>query len=269
MLANTFCHIRGIGPVTEQQLWSAGVSTWEAALQHERLALSPAKTAHFRRSVLESVAHLDKQDARFFFTRLPPHQQWRAFPEFRHSVAYLDIETTGLGGPCYIHGHNLDQFPADIAPFKLLVTYNGKGFDLPFIEHTLGIDMPHAHIDLRYVLASLGYKGGLKGCERQLGLNRRDLHDVDGFFAVLLWNDYYYSRNLRALETLLAYNILDVVNLETLMVIAYNTKLQGTPFADSHRLPLPTPPPNPFDAHRETIERLRPEPAGWYGAWRH
>ena len=284
MLTNTFCHIRGIGPVTEQKLWSAGVSSWETALKQERLALSLAQTAYFKHSVQESIAQLDRQDERFFFTHLPTNQQWRAFPEFRHSVAYLDIETTGLGGlgdhittlsvydgrsiSCYVHGHNLDLFPADIAQYKLLVTYNGKGFDVPFIEHTLGIDMPHAHIDLRYVLASLGYRGGLKGCERQLGLDRQDLQDVDGFFAVLLWNDYLYSRNLRALETLLAYNILDVVNLETLMVIAYNLKLKGTPFVDSHRLPLPPAPPNPLKADRETIERLQRDQVGWYNPWR-
>ena len=284
MLENTFCHIRGIGPVTERQLWNEGVSCWEAALQRERLALSPTKSAHLRRSVLESIACLGKQDARFFFTHLPTSEQWRAFPAFRHSVAYLDIETTGLGGPgdpittlsvydgrsisCYVHGHNLDLFPADIAQYKLIVTYNGKGFDVPFIKHTLGIDMPHAHIDLRYVLASLGYRGGLKGCERQLGLDRQELQDVDGFFAVLLWNDYRYNHNLRALETLLAYNILDVVNLETLMVIAYNLKLQGTPFVDSHRLPLPPAPPNPLQADRETIERLQRDQIGWYNPWR-
>ena len=284
MLENTFCHIRGIGPVTEQRLWSNGVASWDAALRQEPLGLSPAKRAHFKRSVKESIAHLDREDARFFFTRLPTNQQWRAFPEFRHSVAYLDIETTGLGGPgdhitticvydgrsmsCYVHGHNLDAFQEDIAAYALLVTYNGKCFDIPFIEHDLGIEMPQAHIDLRYVLASLGYKGGLKGCERQLGIDRQELQGVDGFFAVLLWNDYLYNHNLRALETLLAYNILDVVNLETLMIIAYNTKLQGTPFAESHHLPLPPAPPNPLEADRETIERLQSEQVGWYHAWR-
>jgi uncharacterized protein YprB with RNaseH-like and TPR domain len=215
---------------------------------------------------------------------LPPSQQWRAFPEFRHSVAYLDIETTGLGGPddhittisvydghvisCYVYGHNLEDFEAEVASHALIVTYNGKGFDVPFIERALGIEMPHAHIDLRYVLASLGYRGGLKGCERQLGIDRQDLRDVDGFFAVLLWNDYIYNHNLRALETLLAYNILDVINLETLMVIAYNKKLQATPFSESHRLPLAPTPPNPLAVDRETIERLQRAQVGWYGPWR-
>jgi uncharacterized protein YprB with RNaseH-like and TPR domain len=50
--------------------------------------------------------------------------------------------------------------------------YNGKTFDVPFIEKYFGIRMNHAHIDLRYVLKSLGYAGGLKRCEKALGLDR-------------------------------------------------------------------------------------------------
>lgn len=43
-----------------------------------------------------------------------------------------------------------------------------------------------------------------------------------GFFAVLLWQEFQQTGNIKALETLLVYNIEDVVNLETLMVLAYN-----------------------------------------------
>ena len=283
MLQNTFCHIHGIGPVTERQLWQTGALSWSIALAQEPIPLPPAKAARLKSSLLESVTRLERNDARYFGQHVPSNQQWRMFPEFRHSVAYLDIETTGLGGPgdhittiavydgrsisCYVHGHNLDAFREDIARYALVVTYNGKCFDVPFIENDLGVRMPHAHLDLRYVLASLGYRGGLKGCERQLGLDRQDLQDVDGFFAVLLWNDCVRSGNVRALETLLAYNILDVVNLEALMVIAYNRKLLDTPFADSHRLPEPESPPNPFHADRETIERLQRDQVGWYTPW--
>jgi uncharacterized protein YprB with RNaseH-like and TPR domain len=123
--------------------------------------------------------------------------------------------------------------------------------------------MDHAHIDLRYVLASIGYSGGLKKCEKRLGIDRGDLIDVDGYFAVLLWQDYDVAGNAKALDTLLAYNVLDVVNLETLMIIAHNHKLQGTPFEDSHSLALPSPPENPFQADRGTIFRLRRAHGGY------
>jgi hypothetical protein len=204
---------------------------------------------------------------------LPSNQLWRLFSEFRDSIAYLDIETTGLDSwgnyittialydgksiSYYIHNRNLDDFKKAIEKYKLIITYNGKCFDVPFIESYLKIEINHVHIDLRYLLKSLGYSGGLKGCEKQLGIDRGELDGVDGYFAVLLWNDFVKKKNQKALETLLAYNLLDVINLETLMVIAYNMKLKPTPFFKSHRLPLPLPPEVPFHADRETIERIK------------
>lgn len=127
--------------------------------------------------------------------------------------------------------------------------------------------MDHVHIDLRYVLASLGYRGALKGCERMLGIDRGDLEGIDGYFAVLLWDDFKRKGNQKALDTLLAYNTLDVVNLETLMVAAYNGKLTDTPFLLTHELPIPSSPETPFKADQETIERIRRDShrySGWY-----
>jgi uncharacterized protein YprB with RNaseH-like and TPR domain len=53
----------------------------------------------------------------------------------------------------------------------------------------------------------LGFTGELKGCEIQLGIDRRDLSDIDGFFAGLLWDEYRNKKNQKALDTLLAYNL--------------------------------------------------------------
>ncbi len=58
-------------------------------------------------------------------------------------------------------------------------------------------------------------KGGLKGVERQLGI-KRQLTDVDGYMAVQLWWDYINNNNQESLQTLLAYNEEDVVNLRVL-----------------------------------------------------
>jgi hypothetical protein len=107
----------------------------------------------------------------------------------------------------------------------------------------------------------------LKSCERQLGLTRKDLADVDGFFAVLLWHEFTRTNDHRALETLLAYNATDVVHLETLLVQAYNLKLHATPFRTSHQLVAPEVPVIPFTVDQETIRRLRcsatASPFGW------
>jgi len=275
MVRNTFCHIPHVGTFTERRLWSAGIRDWDAFRASADPPLSPARTQLVAQHLDESASHLENENPGYFYERLAANQHWRLFREFRRSIAYLDIETTGLGSPgdhvttialydgrsvhTYVHGRNLDDFADDVRDCRLLVTYNGKQFDLPFIRNFMGLRLGQAHIDLRFVLAALGYKGGLKGCEKKLGLSRGDLEGVDGFFAVLLWQDYQEHRNAAALETLLAYNVEDVVNLETLMVLAYNMKLKETPFAGTHALAIPARPDVPFQADRETIERIRRE----------
>jgi uncharacterized protein YprB with RNaseH-like and TPR domain len=153
----------------------------------------------------------------------------------------------------------MQDFPRDIARYSLLVTYNGKCFDLPFIERYFKIKLDqHAHLDLRFILAGLGYKGGLKSCEKQLGINRGDLERVDGYMAVLLWQEYRRHGNVRALETLLSYNMEDTVNLELLACLAYNELIASTPFREC-KLALPPSPgvEVPFKAAPEIIEKLR------------
>ena len=129
-----------------------------------------------------------------------------------------------------------DDFVRDIEQFKIIVTYNGRCFDVPFIEKHFSIRMNHVHIDLRFLLKSLGFSGGLKGCERQLGIDRGDLSDIDGYYAVILWNDYRRTGNEKKLKLLLDYNSADAKNLETLLVKAYNMNLKNTPFYESNKI---------------------------------
>jgi uncharacterized protein YprB with RNaseH-like and TPR domain len=275
MITNTFCHIPGIGTRIEQQLWDLGVCSWGdfGSFAPGRLPMGRERIRRARHYLDQSLARLQDNDPRYFAGLLPSDQHWRLFRDFRGGVAYLDIETTGMGTPgdyittialydgrtirWYVHGRNLEQFEDDIRAYRVIVTYNGKCFDIPFIRNTMRVPMDHVHIDLRYVLASQGYRGGLKGCERQLGIHRHELDGVDGFFAVLLWDDYRRNRNRKALETLLAYNILDVVNLEALMVMSYNMKLAQTPFGRTHALLAPSPPQSPFSPDRATIDAIR------------
>ncbi len=90
-----------------------------------------------------------------------------------------------------------------------------------------------------------------------MGIARPDLEDIDGYFAIFLWDDFQRNKNQKALETLLTYNIHDTVNLEKLMVLAYNLKLKDTPFLDTHQIPIPPQPVIPFKADRDTIERIK------------
>jgi len=278
MLKNTFHHIPGIGLRTENRIWDRGILDWTEFTENAGSLLSRRQSKTAAKYIDESHKQLGGENPVYFADLLPAGLHWRFFPEFRRQSVYLDIETTGMESVSaittismydgnrirwYVDGDNLESFVDDIFNYKVVITYNGKGFDIPFIENQFRIKLNHAHIDLRYILAGMGFKGGLKGCERQLGVDRGLLAGVDGYFAVLLWNDYIRNGNDRALETLLAYNIEDTVNLEKLMVIAYNMKIKDTPFHRQNLLDFPLSPVLPFQPDLLTIERIKRDLFRW------
>jgi len=152
--------------------------------------------------------------------------------------AYLDIETTGLS-PAYdeitvvgIHlcnGTNaeflqlvgmeitVDSILEALKGVSIIYTYNGKSFDLPFIQSRLGINLTEHfhHHDLMYDCWRCNLYGGFKAVERQLGIERK-LVEVNGYEAVRLWWRYVDYFDLDALDTLLEYNREDVLNLKAL-----------------------------------------------------
>lgn len=278
MLRHTFQHLPKIGPKTEARLWEEGITDWSILLDlpEELLRGTPVR----RDQIDESFRRLHDRDVAWFTERLPSSEAWRTFEAFRRSVAYIDIETNGLshrsGGEItticlwdgrtlrsYVQGENLRDFQDDILDYRLLVTYNGSSFDLPFIENWFQIELPHGHIDLRHVLASLGFRGGLKKCEEQIGLTRGELSGVDGEYAVHLWNRWIAYAEQPVLDTLIAYNALDVIGLEVLMVRAWNLKratfpwLEPSEIPEPPEVPLPCAPPSP-----EVIDEIRREIEG-------
>ena len=191
MLKNSFIHIQSIGAITEQRLWESGLKHWDLIDGNLPCQIAPRRKHFLLNGIEESRRHFANRNPAYFSKQLPSNHSWRLFPAFRNFTAYLDIETTGLDRynneittialydgqaiKIYVQGQNLDDFIKDIQKYKVIVSYNGKSFDVPFIENYFNIRLGHAHIDLRYVLSSLGYRGGLKGCERQMGMDRGDL----------------------------------------------------------------------------------------------
>ncbi len=270
MLQNTFCHLSGVGPKTEQRLWKIGVLTWDDFFEAGHLPVFTSKTAAWREELVFSSERLDADDAEYFGTLLDAGEAWRLFPEFSEDVVYLDIETDGTRASkitsiatygrgearTYVQGRNLGDFARDIEGYKLLVTYNGRCFDAPVIEQQLNAPLPKAHIDLRNVLGRVGIKGGLKKCEKQVGLDREELDGVDGYFAVLLWREFSRYGREAVLETLLAYNMADVLSLEVLLAHAVNRAVAETPFADDYAMDIPDMGENPHEADPRVLAKL-------------
>lgn len=240
-LRNTFVHIPGVGYSTERHLWDGGIQTWEDFKQKsDSLGLRSDVIRAISSGLDVSEDSLKRRDHRYFAISLPTREYWRAYPDFKHDTAFLDIETTGLdaessdvtviglhddrGTKAFVKGDNIDDFPAVMRKYRQIVTFNGARFDLPFLRHAFpGLLFEQIHIDLRYPLRRLGFVGGLKAIERRLGIGRsEETRALTGFDAVKLWRANERGDS-HALEILLDYNAEDVRNLETLVDFSYCT----------------------------------------------
>jgi uncharacterized protein YprB with RNaseH-like and TPR domain len=148
--------------------------------------------------------------------------------------AYLDIETTFTGSISVIGIYRPDTGTtqlvgggvSDINLYDALVgvttiiTFAGSSFDLPVIRKRLYADLRSEfdHRDLLYVCRSRGLRGGLKVVEQRLGIARATA-GITGYDAPRLWDRYDMRGEQSALDTLLAYNYEDVVNLALLEAI--------------------------------------------------
>lgn len=170
------------------------------------------------------------------------------------SVVYLDTETTGLAGGtgtcAFLIGIGaaegsgfrvrqlflrdfteekaaLDALAEALEPYELLVTYNGKTFDIPLLEtrYTLArMKSPFTrmvHLDLLHPARRL-WKLRLESCqlknlERELlGIARNG--DVPGSEIPQIYFDYLRTRSAQALQPVFFHNALDIVTLAGLTV---------------------------------------------------
>lgn len=252
MLENSFVHLPGIGPETEQRFWSEGVRTWDELDENLCNLFGPQKARKISLALEESRAAHAAREFGYFQERLKGAEMWRLLPLFLdagldNEIAYLDIETTGLGFPpqcksttiaVLFRGElHLEHEPARKRMLmqtvereaKLLVTFNGGTFDLPFLRREFGVSLRQAHLDLRYWFARLGYRGGLKAIQKRFAeIPQRGSMDIDGFDAVRLWK--LHERGVpRALETLLTYNAEDTLVLEQLIFCGLNIEAAARP----------------------------------------
>lgn len=241
MIRHTFRIAPSIGTKKERCIWESGVRDWDDFLNAESVCAVPDyRKKECDLAISNAYDLLDDGDAAGLNDLLPKSEQWRLFGEFRDDAAYLDIETDGLERDSLVtvvtvhrkddtitlvHGKDLDAGTLSDAleGTSVLVTFNGSCFDLPVLKESfpmLGIDMPH--MDLRFASRKVGYRGGLKNLEVQIGISRDEgIAGVDGFEAVRLWKRWIKLGDSDSLKKLTAYNRADTINLKQIADVIY------------------------------------------------
>jgi len=241
MIEHTFQMLPSVGAKKEKALWESDILSWDDFLSVD--SIDCVKPALKERSdpIVMQAAELLKDDDSFALADLTPKSEhWRMFDHFKDDAAYLDIETDGLSRDALVtvvtvhrkdrtytltEGFDLDpeSLSKALEGSKILVTYNGSCFDVPVLRNSFPeVDLDIPQYDLRFASRKVGYKGGLKPLEIELGIHRsEDILDVDGAMAVHLWHQWKRNGDEDALNILQEYNRADTVNLEYIAGVIY------------------------------------------------
>ncbi len=239
MIKQSFIFLDKIGQRTEQQLWQQGINSWDIFLGKKTIAgIGNARKLFYNQKIHKAKQALQENNAFFFAQHFPQGEHWRLYDFFREEACFVDIETSGYYGDItvvglydgretktMVKGKNLDPVILGklLRQYKLIVSFNGSGFDLPVLNRYYPNTVPSIpHLDLRHALAKLGFTGGLKNIEKQFGIKRaKEVEGVSGSDAVYLWQMYKATGKEEYLERLVQYNEEDVINLKPLAEFAY------------------------------------------------
>lgn len=229
-IENSFLPVNGVGEKTERRLWRDGITHWD---EFEQSSVGDVTGERISEFIETARTHLDAGNVEFFDGTFPSGSRWRLYENFREETCFFDIETTGLDArrsdvttvsfhragetTTLVRGDDLTRAAVEreLTDAGLLVSFNGKRFDVPFLEQSFDLDIDRPHIDLMYPCRQLDLTGGLKAIEQAVGIER-DRPDISGRDAVRLWHQYERGDE-EALRTLVSYNRADTVNLQSLM----------------------------------------------------
>ncbi len=225
----TFLHCRGIGQSMETKLKSLGFESWDDCLENRNdLPFKGARLDAFIDELKKSNDAFSGGRIEYFTSNFPNREHWRILADYFDDTTFFDIETTGISqngniitviasykkqkAEAFVHPENLDAFLDLAENSRLLCSFNGNSFDLPFILRKFNIpSLDRPHVDLRWVCYHAGLKSGLKNIEKTLNIKRpADLIDTDGYEAVLLYYRWL-AGNADAREKLIRYCKADAI----------------------------------------------------------
>jgi uncharacterized protein YprB with RNaseH-like and TPR domain len=245
MIQSSFCFLPGVASRTERMLWRRGLLTWADFVSTPSIdKIGPARKARYDSHISKAMVEHSRDNARYFGVILPMHEHWRLYEWLSSRAVFVDIETDTLGQitvvglygdgrmTSLVRGESLTarRLDEELRRYDLLVTFCGTTFDLPMLlgryPH-LPLDQPH--LDLCLLGRRLGYHGGLKAIETQLGITRKqEVRAMHGADAVRCCNRWRHSRDEEARAHLLEYNEADCVNLKPLAERFYRLMVQST-----------------------------------------
>ncbi|MCX6345237.1 MAG: ribonuclease H-like domain-containing protein [Armatimonadetes bacterium] len=201
----------------------------EAALIHRRFM---GLTGHPHADAVVRLAHACNSE------RISPHE-----------IVFMDIETTGLSAtPVFLIGtmecgqdgfvfkqyfaRNFEEETSILAAFaerlkttRLMITFNGKSFDMPFlinrgVANRMKMPMPEFHLDLLHEARRV-YSEELPNCKLQTleyyicGRSRDD--DIPGAEIPAAYKAFVRTGNANKIGTILMHNLYDILTMADLM----------------------------------------------------
>ncbi|MFW5830321.1 MAG: ribonuclease H-like domain-containing protein [Planctomycetota bacterium] len=269
MLTSSFIFAPGVTEEIEQDLWRRGVTSWEILRKHPgeaTEAMGETRGGKLVQAVNEAQAALDAHDLHWFRVNWPEKELWRLWEGYCAPTerALVDIETTGrtpgydqitviglsdgtrerafVAGQPQEQDEALEAFLEAIRSYRLLVTFNGLNFDVPFIEkhfRAANWRCEQPHIDLIYPARALGLSGGLKDMEKQIGIVRDDsIAGMRGSEAITLWGQWNQHRDRAAYDRLVVYCKADCTNLKDFADHIYRKRWSETYEAHARSIDL-------------------------------
>jgi uncharacterized protein YprB with RNaseH-like and TPR domain len=240
MIRHTFQLLEGISDRKERNILRQA-KDWDEFLAKNKIeGIADDTKLYYNRQLLKAKKALHNFDSSYFIPLLPSTETWRLYDFFKEDAVFLDIETEGLGEHAditviglfdgintktMIKNINMDykSLKKELSRYKLIITFNGSIFDLPFISKRYDILPNLPHIDLRHCCSRLGLKGGLKEIERYFGIKRNKIiENLYGGDPLTLWRMYKGSGDEYYLNLLVEYNEEDVINLKKIMEYCYD-----------------------------------------------
>lgn len=260
MLQASFIFADGITEGMERAIWGRGVISWDILKRHRgeaAEAIGESRSLKLLDAVRRAEEALDAKDHNWFRQHWPQRETWRLVKGYCEDkeLALVDIETTGRT-PGYDQitviglsdgeaverafvadrplagDEKLNDYITAIKNYKLIVTFNGESFDIPFIEKYFrdsNYHLEQPHIDLIWPARSLGLTGGLKDMEKQIGIARDEgIADMRGNEAITLWGQWKQSGDRAAYDRLVTYCKADCTNLKAFAEHVYEKKWAET-----------------------------------------